>query len=134
MSLIAQNVDKARYTEASGIFYEGMKREDVDKINNSSTKFKDYHAIFDRIDENQDRELSEDEITYEIYRDIDSYDNTAKLTTALGLASLASSYLTKGPKSKVFGLIFAAANLGVAIYGILQQNKLEKKVSERCFT
>ena len=120
----------SRLSDSSGYFYEGMTKEDLEnvKFKGITSVFTDPKKEFMRIDADHDGVLSKDEITDEIYKDIESNEKSAKRYGGLAvvwtlLASAASKKLSKG--SVISGLILAGLDATVAVRSQIKANKLQ---------
>ena len=133
MTTTVQTQKTPFYSDDSGYFYAGLKREDTKNwsmfkklIYNTDSK-----TVFDRVDTNGDSVLQKDEITYEILNDIDSKQKRINSSVYLGIGNLGLSYIIRkhSPKISKLGLAVAIYDTGEAIYNIIQKKKLQKRIA-----
>ncbi len=72
MGATVENVEQKKFTDASGYFYQGMKREEVE---GKYSLFISDEEFFNSIDKEYDGVLSSAEITSELEKDIEHYKN-----------------------------------------------------------
>ena len=130
MGTTVQKVEQKCYTDSSGKFYEGMRKEDISE--KRMFLIFDAEEEFDRIDTDLDGVLSHDEITAEINKDIKDNDD-ALIMNGVGGISLAALglglYKITGKVGK-FALAVAVIDGLLALRNVLQANKLEKRVAQ----
>ena len=128
---VEQNV---KFSDASGYFYEGMTKDDVEnlKFKGLTSVFADPKKEFMRIDADHDGILSKDEITDEIYKDIDSKEKGAKKNAGFAVVwgLLASLAKNKNNKVAIISLIMAGLDGFMAIRDQIKANKLQDRLSE----
>ena len=119
------------YSDKSGHFYEGLKREDVQQFTGLESIFGDANKEFARIDSDGDGVLSKNEITAELHKDLKNTKLVKVLNyVAAGASILAGVMLKGGFKSTCYGLI-GGLNIASAVYSHDKQNEIEKKLAEQ---
>ena len=130
MGATVEKVIQTNYTDASGNFYEGMKREDAE---GRISLFYNKKKIFDRIDKDGNGELSKYEITSELENDIKANKDSVKWMSGLGIINGILGMTTNkkvSKKSAIFTLGLTLGCLGIAIRDKLRANNLEKRITQ----
>ena len=119
-----------KYTDLSGHFYEGQKREDVTEFTGLTSVFYDEYKEFDRIDSDHDGVLSRDEITAELEKDLTTQKRSKVLNTVTSICSMGLTILTKGRARFMWGLI-TGMNLISAHRSSMRQKEVEENLSKK---
>lgn len=129
MGATVQETGHKIYTDASGKFYEGMKRKEAEE---NFSLFTNDEKTFDRIDKDKDGVLSKQEITSEIESDIRESRSGIKLMCGLGIVNaLVGMATNKNATPKHKGI-----SLGLTLWCLYEaynfKNKAEK-LDQRLF-
>ena len=125
MGATIEKVEQKSYTDASGNFYEGMKREDAE--GRISLFFNKTNA-FCKIDKDGNGVLSKFEITSEIEKDIEANRSSVKWCSGLGIVNALIGMSSKRKKKKKTSLFTTGICLFCAIKRKLQMDKLEERL------
>ena len=131
MGTTVQEAQGTRYSDKSGYFYEGLRREDVKPYKGIKSLFHNANKEFDKIDSDHDGILSKDEITDKLHKNID-WANKCKKSSLIfaGLNALSAIDGAKSSSSKlsrVAKLAISALFVGAAVL----QEKTEKTLEQR---
>ena len=119
-----------QYTDLSGHFYEGQKREDVAEFTGLTSVFYDEKKEFDRIDSDHDGVLSRDEITAELEKDLTTQKLSKVLNTVTSICSMGLTILTKGRARFMWGLVTGINSIS-AYRSSMKQKEVEEKLSKK---
>ena len=125
MGAAVQEATKKTYTDASGNFYEGMKRKEAEE---KMSLFINYEKLFDKIDKDGDGELSRYEISSELENDIDDYRSSLKWASGLGIINALLGVTASTAKHKKSGLIATGICLFCAIRSKLKINEFKQRL------
>lgn len=133
-----QEAQSTIYSDKSGYFYEGMRREDVKPYNGIKSLFHDAKKDFDRIDGDHDGILSKDEITNNLYEEIQRIHIRKMDYSLLAGFSALSIILSQAENSKnpltMTGFItLSALSLiftGAALITCKKQENIEQKIAD----
>ena len=123
-----------KYTDLSGKFFEKMTIKYME--DNPSLFNNDDYETFRRIDADKNDELSKDEITSELYNDINSLRETVRSTSGAGaILGILCFINSKSPKKYVrtigkIGFGITLFDLFRAICSKIQLNKMEQRISQ----
>ena len=128
MGATVDKVEQKKFTDASGYFYQGMKREEVE---GKFSLFTSDEEIFNAIDKDSDGELSRMEITSELENDIEHYKGTLKVSALGGVINSIIGIMTNktaSPRLKKYPLIAMAVCFVCALRSKLKVDELQERM------